>query len=159
VRHGTTTLFAALKVATGTITAAHYRRRRRIKFLDFMNRLVAAYPERQLIHRAEDFMRSRVAEPIALHEVADAAGCSVRKPATRIPAVPRHDTGGGDPSGQARGGTGQILAFGEGAGTVTEIAYQYGFTNPGRFAGLYRETFGVSPAEDLRRNPSHRTRR
>ena len=50
----------------------------------------------------------------------------------------------------------QILAFGESAGTVTEVAYQYGFTNPGRFAGLYKETFGVSPAEDLRRNPFHR---
>jgi len=48
IRHGTTTLFAALEVATGTVTAAHYRRRRRVEFLDFMNRLVAAYPERQI---------------------------------------------------------------------------------------------------------------
>jgi transposase len=47
-RHGTTTLFAALEVATGTVQAAHYRRRRRVEFLDFMNRLVAAYPERQI---------------------------------------------------------------------------------------------------------------
>ena len=47
-RHGTTTLFAALEVATGTVRAAHYQRRRRIEFLDFMNQLVAAYPGRQL---------------------------------------------------------------------------------------------------------------
>jgi transposase len=47
-RHGTTTLFAALEVATGSITTAHYRRRRRVEFLDFMNRLVAAYPGREL---------------------------------------------------------------------------------------------------------------
>jgi transposase len=47
-RHGTTTLFAALEVATGTVQAAHYWRRRRVEFLDFMNRLVAAYPERQI---------------------------------------------------------------------------------------------------------------
>ena len=47
-RHGTTTLFAALDVATGLVKAGHYRRRRRVEFLDFMNRLVAAYPEREL---------------------------------------------------------------------------------------------------------------
>ena len=34
-RHGTTTLFAALEVATGKIIAAHSKRRRRVEFLDF----------------------------------------------------------------------------------------------------------------------------
>jgi transposase len=47
-RHGTTTLFAALEVATGLVTGGHYRRRRRVEFLDFMNRLVATYPHRDL---------------------------------------------------------------------------------------------------------------
>ena len=47
-RHGTTTLFAALEVATGKVVGRHYRRRRRIEFLDFMNRIVAAYPDRKL---------------------------------------------------------------------------------------------------------------
>jgi transposase len=47
-RHGTTSLFAALDVATGLVKAGHYRRRRRVEFLDFMNRLVADYPEREL---------------------------------------------------------------------------------------------------------------
>ena len=47
-RHGTTTLFAALEVATGKIIAAHSKRRRRVEFLGFMNRLVAAYPKREL---------------------------------------------------------------------------------------------------------------
>jgi transposase len=47
-RHGTTTLFAALDVATGKVLAAHSKRRRRTEFLDFMNRIVAAYPEREL---------------------------------------------------------------------------------------------------------------
>ena len=42
-RHGTTTLFAALEVATGHVTAGHYRRRRRREFLDFMNHLVELY--------------------------------------------------------------------------------------------------------------------
>jgi len=38
-RHGTTTLFAALEVATGKIIATHSKRRRRVEFLDFMNSL------------------------------------------------------------------------------------------------------------------------
>ncbi len=42
-RHGTTTLFAALQVATGWITADHYQRRRRREFLDFMNQLTDRY--------------------------------------------------------------------------------------------------------------------
>ena len=47
-RHGTTTLFAALEVATGTIIAAHSKRRRRVEFLAFMNNLVTIYPDREL---------------------------------------------------------------------------------------------------------------
>ena len=42
-RHGTTTLFAALEVATGQVQVGHYRRRRRRDFLDFMNGVVAAH--------------------------------------------------------------------------------------------------------------------
>src|SRR6266576_2275630 len=47
-RHGTTTLFAALEVATGKITATHTKRRRRVEFLDFMNGIVEAHPGREL---------------------------------------------------------------------------------------------------------------
>jgi hypothetical protein len=47
-RHGTTTLFAALEVATGKIIATHSKRRRRVEFLDFMNSVTAAFPNRQL---------------------------------------------------------------------------------------------------------------
>jgi hypothetical protein len=47
-RHGTTTLFAALEVATGKIIAAHSKRRRRVEFLGFMKRVVAAFPDREL---------------------------------------------------------------------------------------------------------------
>ena len=47
-RHGTTTLFAALEVATGRIIAAHSKRRRRVEFLGFMDSLVDAFPDREL---------------------------------------------------------------------------------------------------------------
>ena len=47
-RHGTTTLFAALEVVTGMVRVGHYPRRRRREFLDFMNQIVANYPDREL---------------------------------------------------------------------------------------------------------------
>ncbi len=47
-RHGTTTLFAALEVATGKVVAEHSKRRRRVEFLSFMNGVVAAFPDREL---------------------------------------------------------------------------------------------------------------
>jgi transposase len=49
-RNGTSTLFAALEVATGKVTAAHKKRRRRIEFLEFMNQIVSAYPAETAIH-------------------------------------------------------------------------------------------------------------
>ena len=47
-RHGTTTLFAAFEVATGMVTAAHKKRRRRKEFLAFMDEVVATYPKTRL---------------------------------------------------------------------------------------------------------------
>jgi transposase len=47
-RNGTSTLFAAFEVATGKLTAAHKKRRRRVEFLDFMNTVVAAYPGQEI---------------------------------------------------------------------------------------------------------------
>ena len=47
-RHGTTTLFAALDLATGKVTAAHKKRRRRVEFLAFMDDIVALYPDKQI---------------------------------------------------------------------------------------------------------------
>lgn len=56
-RRGTTTLFAALEVATGQIKAKHTKRRRRPEFLDFMNRIVADYPDQE-IHVVLDNLRT-----------------------------------------------------------------------------------------------------
>jgi transposase len=47
-RHGTSTLFAAFDIANGKVIARHYKRRRRIEFLDFMNRVVATHPGREI---------------------------------------------------------------------------------------------------------------
>lgn len=47
-RHGTTTLFAALNVATGLVKTGHYGRRRRVEFLDFMNQVIAEHTDREI---------------------------------------------------------------------------------------------------------------
>jgi transposase len=48
VRHGTTTLFAALEVATGKVTDACTERHRHQEFLGFLQQVATAYPRREL---------------------------------------------------------------------------------------------------------------
>lgn len=47
-RNGTTTLFAAFDVGSGEVIGRHYKRRRRVEFLDFMNQVVARHPGKQI---------------------------------------------------------------------------------------------------------------
>src|SRR4051794_2045197 len=48
LRHGTTTLFAALEVATGRVTDTCTQRHRHQEFLAFLQQVAAGYPRRQL---------------------------------------------------------------------------------------------------------------
>jgi hypothetical protein len=48
VRHGTTTLFAALEIATGKVTAACQPRHRHQEFPRFLKQVAKAYPDREL---------------------------------------------------------------------------------------------------------------
>ena len=61
VRHGTSTLFAALDIATGKVTAATKPRHRRQEFLAFLKQVARAYPA--------DF--DEHGQPIELHLVMD----------------------------------------------------------------------------------------
>ena len=47
-RNGTTTLFAALEIATGAVTDRCYERHGKAEFLDFLKRVARAYPRREL---------------------------------------------------------------------------------------------------------------
>jgi len=53
-RHGVTSLFAALDVATGNVLGKCYRRHRSIEFLDFLNKIDAAVPAALDIHLVLD---------------------------------------------------------------------------------------------------------
>jgi transposase len=48
VRHGTQTLLAALEIASGQVVAHIKQRRTSVNFLQFMDDVVAAFPQRQL---------------------------------------------------------------------------------------------------------------
>lgn len=48
VRHGTTTLFAALEIATGRVTGVCKPRHRHQEFLSFLKHVARAYPKQQL---------------------------------------------------------------------------------------------------------------
>jgi transposase len=48
LRHGTTTLFAALEIATGQVTAACKPRHRNTEFLAFLKQVAVAYPDVEL---------------------------------------------------------------------------------------------------------------
>jgi hypothetical protein len=55
-RNGTTTLFAALEVATGRVTDQCYDRHGRAEFLDFLKKVAKAYP-RACVHRSSLLLR------------------------------------------------------------------------------------------------------
>lgn len=54
VRHGTTTLFAALEVAKGKVTGECYNKHRHQEFLKFLKRLDVEYPEAVELHLVMD---------------------------------------------------------------------------------------------------------
>ena len=113
-------------------------------------------PVPRSIRRAEEFIRAHVGDPIALHDVANAAGCSVRS--LQLGFRRFRDTTPATAIRRARlEAARQALLMGEKVGTITDVAYQFGFTNPGRFSGLYKATFGQTPAEDLQRHRRFRS--
>jgi transposase len=54
VRHGTTSLFAALDLSSGSVIAAHYRRHRHQEFLRFLKLIDAAVPKDLDLHLVLD---------------------------------------------------------------------------------------------------------
>jgi transposase-like protein/transposase len=75
-RNGTTTLFAALEVATGKVTDQCYERHGKAEFLDFLKKVAKAYPRRELhvvldnyhTHKHDDINRWLAKNPrIRLH--------------------------------------------------------------------------------------------
>ena len=107
-------------------------------------------PRRQMVERAEAFVRAHIGEPISVAQLCQVTGVSDRSL--------RHAFS------QMRGMSPKrfaVLARLEcarraltdaqgGRGAVTSIAMSHGFFELGRFAGTYKAAFGESPSETLR---------
>ncbi|WP_255450498.1 AraC family transcriptional regulator [Skermania sp. ID1734] len=105
----------------------------------------------RVIRRAADLIEAHAAEPLAVEDIAEAVDISVRAlqdgfrrafdttpmnflREVRLKKV--HD---------------ELAAAGPRSVTVTDVAIRWGFLHAGRFSVQYRERFGESPSQTLRR--------
>jgi AraC-like DNA-binding protein len=102
------------------------------------------------VKRAFDFMQANLDQPITIADIARASGVPGRTLFQHF-----RDCWGTSPMRYLRNArfekVRQILLRGEPAGNVTQIAIGLGFTHMGRFAVEYRQRFGESPSQALRR--------
>ena len=106
---------------------------------------------REKVRQAEDYMRAHLAEPLRIANIAGAVGLGTRSlelafrrasdgtPLARLTTIRLE---------QAR----RRLLAGGGDDSVTSIALECGLAHLGRFAQLYRKTYGELPSETLRRS-------
>jgi transcriptional regulator GlxA family with amidase domain len=101
------------------------------------------------VRRAEEFMRANVSTPLSIADIAQAAGCSVRalqmafdrfRGITPMAALRRIRLE------EARTA---ILRDGR-TESIVRTAADHGFSNPSRFAQLFRRTYGVYPSQAVR---------
>ena len=108
-------------------------------------------PERDALRMAEEFLRANVGSPVALADVAEATGVSVR---TLSRTFERHH--GMGPirflTTMRLDGVKSVLLASSPEGTrVTHVALDHGFSSPGRFSAQYKLRFGESPSRTLAR--------
>ncbi len=101
------------------------------------------------VKRAEEFMRANTGEPLTIEAIANAAGCSVRalqlafrrfRGITPMAALQRL---------RLEAARTEMLRA-DRAQSLARIAAEHGFSNPSRFAQLFRRTYGAYPSEALR---------
>ena len=108
--------------------------------------------ERTAVHRSLEYIEQHLAEPIPLAKLAAHAGVSVRS----IQSGFREDLAT-TPVAYIRDRRldevrkALMDALPSDGLTVGRVAERWGFTNAGTFAGHYRERFGESPSQTLRR--------
>jgi AraC-like DNA-binding protein len=108
-------------------------------------------PAPRTIRRAEQLIADHAREPLTVEYIAEAVGISVR---ALQEGFRRHlDT---TPTARLRearlaGVRAELTAADPTRTTVSQVAADWGFWHLGRFAGLYRERWGESPSDSLRR--------
>jgi AraC-like DNA-binding protein len=101
------------------------------------------------LRRAEEFMRANACAPLTIAEIAQAVGCSVRALQEAF-----HRFRGATPMAALRRirleeARAEMLRNGR-AESIARIAAGHGFSNPSRFAQLYRRSYGAYPSEALK---------
>ena len=102
------------------------------------------------IRRAVEFMQARLGEPLALADIATAAGIPGRTLFTHFQWA--HGTSPMQFLRSLRcGKVREALLHGRQSDSVSSICGQWGFTHLGRFAVEYRRRFGETPSQTLAR--------
>ena len=111
--------------------------------------------EREALRRAEEFIAARVSAPVALADITEAAGVSVRT-LSRV-FHRRHGMGPIHFLRERRfeASRRDLAAASPGETAVTTIALRYGFSHLSRFAGEYRRRFAETPSRTLARASFH----
>lgn len=101
------------------------------------------------VRRAEAYFRANLTEVVTLSDLAREAGCGVRSLQLAF-----QQARGMTPMAALRHarleGARQVLERADPDTSVTDVALQFGFSNPGRFANVYLRTFGEKPLRTLR---------
>jgi transposase len=84
MRHGTTSLFAALEVATGNVPTKCYRRHRSVEFRDFLDQIDVAVPKDQEVHI--------VLDNYATHKTALVRSWLAKRPRYHLHFTPTHSS-------------------------------------------------------------------
>jgi transcriptional regulator GlxA family with amidase domain len=94
-------------------------------------------------------MRSNAREPLTIEVIASAAGCSVRALQLAF-----HRFRGATPMATLQRirleAAREEMLRAERAQSLARIAAEHGFSNPSRFAQLFRRTYGAYPSEALK---------
>ena len=119
---------------------------------NFSNQLSGAKPPMsEAVRRSMDYIEEHLSEPLSVHDVAEAAGVSVRTLQNLFAKESDQS-----PTNWIRNRrlerVRSDLADASSASdiTVTDIASRWGFTHLGRFAVTYKNRFGESPSQTLR---------
>lgn len=105
---------------------------------------------RAALARAEEYLNASLTAPVSRADLAAAAGVSIRTLSRGF--AKRHGIG---PMGFLRtrrldAAYRALLGADADSTTVTEVATHYGFSNLGKFAAEYRQTFGELPSVTLK---------
>ena len=115
-----------------------------------VERRTVALPGRsQIVHRAEEFFRCHVGEPVSMARLSSVAGVSERSLRNAFYDVCTTSPKRYLKLWQLHQVRRALRAAERGVATVTNVATFHGFFELGRFAGEYKALFGESPSETL----------